>query len=191
MQKKLSVLGLSSVIASFLLGQGVLAQSTDGMQHSDGMNHSAMEASAGPTEPGQGAFAALSEIVALLVADPHTDWSQVNISALRDHLVDMDMLVTNAKVETRDIPGGLEMTLATDGLGGGAVLRMVPAHAPFLAAETGWDTGLENNGDTLIWTITSDAHSDQIRALGFFGLMSTGFHHTEHHLGMATGKMVH
>jgi hypothetical protein len=36
-----------------------------------------------PTQPGQAAFAAIQEIVAILEADPRTDWSKVNIDALR------------------------------------------------------------------------------------------------------------
>src|SRR5438046_3161300 len=42
-----------------------------------------------PREPGQSAFAAIQEIVALLEADPGTDWTKVDIEALRRHLVDM------------------------------------------------------------------------------------------------------
>src|SRR5437763_2768602 len=41
-----------------------------------------------PTSPGQAAFGAISEIVRLLKADPNTDWSKVNIEALRQHLID-------------------------------------------------------------------------------------------------------
>ena len=43
--------------------------------------------SSGPIEAGESAFAAIQEIVALLNADPKTDWSKVDIDALRQHLV--------------------------------------------------------------------------------------------------------
>ena len=43
-----------------------------------------------PVEAGQAAFAALAEIVAILNADPKTDWTKVNLSDLRDHLIDMN-----------------------------------------------------------------------------------------------------
>ncbi len=43
-----------------------------------------------PKEPGQGAFATIAEIVALLTSDPKTDWSKVDIAGLREHLIDMD-----------------------------------------------------------------------------------------------------
>ena len=38
------------------------------------------------TRGGQDAFAAIQEIVEILAADPKTDWSKVNIDALRQHL---------------------------------------------------------------------------------------------------------
>ena len=42
-----------------------------------------------PTMPGQDAFGAIQEIVRILEADPKTDWSKVNLEALRQHLIDM------------------------------------------------------------------------------------------------------
>ena len=41
------------------------------------------------TMPGQDAFGAIQEIVQILQSDPKTDWSKVNIDALRQHLIDM------------------------------------------------------------------------------------------------------
>jgi len=40
--------------------------------------------------PGQDAFGAIQEIVQILDADPKTDWSKVDLEALRQHLIDMD-----------------------------------------------------------------------------------------------------
>src|SRR5665213_2414926 len=54
------------------------------------MHGGAAKATTLPTQPGQSAFAAIQEIVAILEADPKTDWSRVNIEALRQHLIDMD-----------------------------------------------------------------------------------------------------
>ena len=45
---------------------------------------------------GQDAFGAIQEIVGILEADPNTDWSKVNISALREHLVDMNEVTLKA-----------------------------------------------------------------------------------------------
>ncbi len=53
-----------------------------------------------PEEGGQSAFAAIAEIVALLEEDPDTDWSTVDITALREHLVDMNSLMLNANATT-------------------------------------------------------------------------------------------
>jgi len=173
---------------------------TEGMTHDQTMMHDQsmmggdpmMQANTGiPTEPGQGAFAAVSEIVTILKNDPETDWSLVNISALRDHLVDMDMLVTYADVTTTNIENGIEMTVSLIGQGGGAVSRMVPAHGPFMAAESGWQSDVSQSDDAITWRVTSPEDAVQIRALGFFGLMATGDHHRAHHIGMARGIMVH
>jgi hypothetical protein len=155
------------------------------------MDHNAAPAGPLPTEPGQGAFAALTEIVSMLRLDPQTDWTKVNITALREHLVDMDRLVSDLTVSTRAVPDGLEMTIPVTGPGGSAASRMVPAHGPVVEAETGWSSSLTRSGNNLIWTVTSAEHSPVIRALGFFGLMATGDHHREHHLAMATGRLSH
>lgn len=176
-------------VLNSLLAMGVFVAPADAQTSHD---HGKMAlVSAVPTEPGQGAFAAISEIVAMLMADPKTDWSRVDISTLRDHLVDMDLLVTHANVSVEHVSGGSVFQIATTGSGGGAAGRMVPAHAPFLTAETGWSSEVALNGDQLIWTVTSDTDEQAIRVLGFFGLMAVGAHHQEHHMGMATGKMVH
>ena len=176
-------------VLNFLLAMGVFIAPADAQSSHD---HSAMaHVSAVPTEPGQGAFAAVSEIVAMLMADPNTDWSRVDISALRDHLVDMDLLITHAEVSAENVSGGAVFQISTTGPGGAAARRMVPAHAPFLTAETGWASEVADKGDHLVWTVTSDTEAQTIRALGFFGLMAVGAHHQEHHMGMATGQMVH
>ena len=49
-----------------------------------------------PTMPGQDAFGAIQEIVRILEADPKTDWSKVNLEALRQHLIDMNEVTLKA-----------------------------------------------------------------------------------------------
>ena len=56
------------------------------------------------SEPGQSLFAALREVVSELEARPETDWSQVNIDALRQHLVQMDLLFSGAEVSSDLLP---------------------------------------------------------------------------------------
>jgi len=58
-----------------------------------------MHQSESPVEVGQSQFAAIAEIVKLLRDDQGTDWAQVDIKALRDHLVDMDNVTTGAWFE--------------------------------------------------------------------------------------------
>ncbi len=143
------------------------------------------------SEPGQGAFAAISEIVSLLESSPSTDWSKVDLDGLRAHLIDMDMLMTHSVVETSPIESGLQMRISLTGEGGPAASRMVPAHAPVLAAETGWKSSVNQDGEVIVWTVTSKKNAQKIKALGFYGLMAVGDHHREHHLQMATGQNMH
>ncbi|MYM55042.1 hypothetical protein GR167_06985 [Rhodobacteraceae bacterium GS-10] len=147
----------------------------------------------GPREPGQSAFAAIQEIVNLLMADPGTDWDQVNIDGLRDHLVDMDNVTLHAAVKTERIEGGARFTVTSpDPAVAASITRMISAHAGTMDGVTGWrmtsmplDTGAEME-------VTGDAGEDaKIRALGFFGVMSFGMHHQAHHLALATGHNPH
>jgi hypothetical protein len=50
----------------------------------------------GPIPPGQDAFGAVNEIVRGLEADRGTDWSTVNLDALREHLIDMNEVTLHA-----------------------------------------------------------------------------------------------
>jgi len=169
--------------------------------HRDGMTHpsdssspkpAAQMANPIPSEPGQAAFAAIAEVVAMLRNDPTTDWSQVNISALRDHLSDMDRLVLETETTATSIPGGLAIEVSFANSGGAAARRMVRAHAPVLAGETSWQSSVSDETDRgLIWTVVASEDEAQIRALGFYGLMAIGGHHQTHHLGIARGEMRH
>ena len=155
-------------------------------QHSHSGNDHTMN---GPQETGQSGFAALAEIVALLREDPETDWSTVNITALRQHLVDMDLLTTAAEVTLTTDPKGARFEISGTGRVLEAIRAMVPAHAPFLAAETGWDVSTEEIGNGVALVVHGNA--TQIQALGFFGMMTIGAHHQEHHLMLARGGEPH
>lgn len=146
-----------------------------------------------PVEPGQAAFASIAEIVAMLQADPSTDWSTVNIGALRAHLVDMDSVILQARTDVSEIDGGLEVEITGEGPVRGAVQRMVIAHAPALDAIDNWTAmAAVTPGGASLTVIGADAAAaEQIRALGFFGLMATGAHHQAHHWAIATGGSPH
>ncbi|KQB95616.1 hypothetical protein AL073_15485 [Loktanella sp. 1ANDIMAR09] len=141
------------------------------------------------SEPGQGAFAAIAEITQVLRDDPSTDWSKVNITALREHLIDMDLVATDASVTASPTPQGATFVVTGDGRTQRAIKTMVPAHAPFLAAETGWEVAVQEIDSGVAMHVSGDA--TQIVALGFIGLMTIGAHHQEHHLMMAQGGDVH
>ncbi len=89
-----------------------------GMQHVPGMSHeghwtSAEAANGEFKEGGQSAFAAIQEIVSQLMADPETDWSRVDIEALRQHLVDMDNVTLRARVHVQEVEDGARFEVSS------------------------------------------------------------------------------
>ena len=138
-----------------------------------------------PGETGQAAFAAIAEIVKQLKSDPDTDWSRVDIDGLRRHLVDMDLVTTRDEVSRAPRPEGARFEVKGTPRTLEAIRNMVPAHAPFLASETGWRVTTKELTDGVALIVDGDL--DQIRGLGFFGLMAIGAHHQRHHLMIAKG----
>ena len=182
-----------------MLTAGALANTTLSAQHvqaatEDGHDmHSAHQVSDLPNEPGQAAFATIAEIVALLDADPNTDWSKVNVSALRDHLVDMNSLMVGASVDRLESDGELTFMVSGDGKVLRAIQAMVPAHAEELDKLGPWsvEAATTPTGAVLAVKTATANEADKVRALGFFGLMTLGSHHQQHHLAMAKGMMNH
>jgi hypothetical protein len=158
-----------------------------GMTQGHAGMHAAM--SGEPTMPGQAAFGAIQEVVQQLEADPATDWSKVNVSALREHLIDMDELTLRAATTERVLDNGIEIAVAGEGRTLAAIKRMVPAHARQLA-NMGWDAGTENlpNGVKLIISTNDPKQVTKLKALGFIGIMVQGGHHQPHHLMIAKGQ---
>ena len=180
----------SAVLASVGAAQDPEHGAMDHTTHMAGQSQGSMPTGAPVlTEPGQGAFAALSEIVRVLEADPATDWSAVNLTALRDHLIDMDRLVRDALVAETALPNGIRADVTGDPLTLAAVERMVPAHAAELAKDDRWKIDVQVGDDAVTLTVTSDdpATVARIRGLGFFGLMASQDHHREHHMAFALG----
>ncbi|MGP1397750.1 MAG: hypothetical protein ACTS3R_19785 [Inquilinaceae bacterium] len=175
----------AAALALLLPASQALAQ-----DHSAG-THGPVDAPVQPvlSEPGQGAFAALAEVVERLEADPDTAWGTVTIGALRDHLIDMDRLVTDASAETSEIEGGLSILVWGEGETMETVRRMVPAHAAELAADDRWRvTVTEEPGGVRLGVASDDpAIGAKIRALGFYGLMASQNHHRKHHWAIANG----
>lgn len=186
-------------IAAFaLVSAGAIAiAQTEHTQHGEGMDHAmhVQTATDGPVllEPGQGAFAALSEVVRVLEADPETDWSRVDLAGLRAHLVDMDRLLTHAVVTEEVLPNGLRTIATGDAETVETLRRMVPAHAAQLTRDDRWSVASSETNDGMALHVTSDnpAVVARIQGLGFFGLMASQDHHREHHLMMARGEDAH
>jgi hypothetical protein len=146
-----------------------------------------------PTMPGQDAFGAIQEIVRILEADPKTDWSKVNLEALRQHLIDMNEVTLKADASVKQIDGGLEIAVTGDGRTLAAIQRMIPAHAQAINGLKGWSAKAEPipNGELLTVTSNDPEEVKRIRGLNFIGLLVSGAHHQPHHLAMAKGEFAH
>jgi hypothetical protein len=130
---KFLTLVLFCTFASPALAQDAPA---NGHQHKPGMQHGDTQTEALPSETGQSAFAAIQEIVAKLEADPATDWSKVNIEALRQHLIDMNAVTLNAMVQTELRPDVRKFIVSGEGRVVLSIQRMLtgPGHAPSRAS---------------------------------------------------------
>lgn len=157
------------------------------------MSHGAAQQASAPTESGQAAFAAIQEIVGKLQADPSTDWSKVDIDALRQHLIDMDEVTMRATANKTAVDGGLRISVTGSDRTLAAIRRMVPDHAREIDGMNGWDVRATElpDGVELVVTSRNPGEAQKIRALGFMGIMTQGSHHQVHHFGMAKGAMIH
>ena len=161
-----------------------------GMVHTAGMTPPT--ATVLPTQGGQAAFAAISEIIKLLEADPTTDWSRVNLERLRLHLIDMDLVTLRSRVTSTTVPGGVLIVVRGTGATIGAIQRMTRAHANMVAKDTGSRFSRTQLPDGARLTATAANPSDEhavarLRGLGFIGLMAAGDHHAAHHIMLARG----
>ena len=148
------------------------------------------------TAPGNDAFAAIQETVEKLLADPNTDWSRVNLEALRRHLVDMHNFTLNVEITSQKaINGGLEFTVKpTTPDAAGSLQRLFSAHPAILKQESGWNmTATKNKDGSYTARVTGDTPQDaaKIRGLGYIGIVALGKHHQAHHWLMATGADPH
>ena len=185
-------------VAALLGGAALAVAQTTHSGHGNDMDHAAHGQSQSTrgsvlTEPGQGAFAALSEVVRVLESDPTTDWSQVDLTGLRMHLVDMDRVISGTVVKYTELPDGLSALATGDAETIAALRRMVPAHAAQLAMDHRWTVAASETatGAELHVTSSDPATVARIKGLGFFGLMASQDHHREHHLMMALGEDAH
>ena len=146
-----------------------------------------------PTMPGQDAFGTIQEIVRILEEDPKTDWSKVDIEALRQHLIDMNEVTLNAKAMATPVDGGARYEVSGEGRTLEAIRRMVPAHTREIDGVNGWAVRAEPVATGVVLTVTAadPRQAARIRGLGFIGIMAQGGHHQMHHLAMARGEFSH
>jgi hypothetical protein len=187
-----SILAALAIAATTACASAQHGQMQGGHQ---GGHHGAMQGyhtGAQPVSPGQDAFGAIQEVVQILEADPSTDWSKVDIMALREHLIDMNEVTLRAQVATKTSAAGIEFTVTGEGRTAEAIKRMVPAHARELAAH-GWNATTTElpNGVTLAVAASGKMPIAKLKALGFIGVMAQGGHHQPHHLMMARGGFAH
>lgn len=178
------------------MGPGHMANTPDTAQHPPmaGMHGTGMmQISGAPTLPGQDAFGAIQEIVRILEADPNTDWTKVKLSALREHLIDMNEVTLKADAAEQPTDNGIAVAVTGSGRTLAAIQRMLPAHAQELNAHPGWAASIEMlpNGVRLTVTSADPKEVGHIQGLGFIGLLVSGAHHQPHHLAMAKGEFAH
>jgi hypothetical protein len=187
---------MSQMHSQMMQGQtGMHSGTSGGMEMHGGMSgHGQMhgQQSGTPTLPGQDAFGAIQEIVQALQSDPKTDWSKVNIEALRQHLIDMNEVTLHAAATPRLFDNGIEFSVTGEGRTLEAIKRMVPAHVKELH-EIGWNAKTDElpNGVKLTVIASDGQPLTRLKALGFIGIMVQGGHHQPHHLMMAKGQLVH
>ena len=187
------ILTIAFTLAGMSNASVATADQNDGMHimmdHSTHMSAPGV-ANSEPREGGQSAFSAIQEIVEILLNDPETDWTRIDIEAVRQHLIDMDNVTLRAEVATVDVEGGARFLVSSDDpVVAASITRMVVAHAAVMDGAEGWAMSAEttDNGATLV--ATGDA--ERLRALGFIGVMTFGAHHQQHHLALAQGVMPH
>jgi hypothetical protein len=143
-----------------------------------------------PILAGQDAFGAIQEVVQTLEADPTTDWSNVNIAALREHLIDMNEVTLHATATERVLDNGVEISVMGESRTLEAIKRMIPAHVMELI-KLDWNAKTKElpNGAQLTVTTSDPKELPKLKALGFMGIMVQGGHHQQHHLMIARGEL--
>jgi len=146
-----------------------------------------------PTQSGQAAYGAIAEVVRMMEADSTTDWSKVNVEALRQHLIDMDEVTMRSVATSRNVDGGISIDITGSGNTVSAIRRMVTSHATMLDSRADYSANASELTNGVRLTVTARDKNDsqtvgKIRGLGFAGLMTEGNHHAAHHLALASGK---
>ena len=145
-----------------------------------------------PKQPAQSAYASIAEIVRILKADSTTDWSKVDLEAVRQHMIDMDAVTMRAVVSQKPVPGGVTMAVTGDPKVAASIKRMVTSHAGMLDQDPLYHATASALANGVQFTVTArDASNARlvatIRGEGFAGLLTEGDHHARHHMALARG----
>jgi hypothetical protein len=126
------------------------------------------------------------------MADPGTDWSKVDIDALRQHLVDMSNVTLAASVKSVPVEAGMRFDVTGEGPVRDSIRRMVAAHAATMNAVDGWTFEAEDiDGGASLTVRPPPKDAGKLKGLGFFGVLALGMHHQAHHLMIARGEHPH
>ena len=87
-----------------------------------------------PAKPRSGQSRRSSEICNSI----RTDWSKVDVDALRQHLIDMDEVTMRATAQKEPIENGLRIKVIGTDRTLEAIQRMVPEHARNIDGMNGW-----------------------------------------------------
>ena len=183
-QKTIKHLAVSLLTVVVIMGITVTAQG----QHNHGNKRSTPL-----TMPGNDVFGTIQEVVKELEANSDTDWSKVNLEALRQHLLDMKAFTEEVKVLSQEpVKNGMKIHVKPKTERAAKALeRLFSMHPAMLKKEKGWDMQITKQGEG--WTITCTTNNksevEKIRGLGYIGLLAEGAHHQRHHWMIATGKM--
>ena len=187
---------LAAVILSLIVGFQTISHAAEHSagQHS-GHAQQGSQSAAPLTEAGNDAYGTLQEALQKLLADPKTDWSKVNMEALRQHLVDMNNFTANVDIARQTpVKNGVEVILVPHNKRVVESLkRMFAAHPQQLKNETGWDMKIIDLSGSYKISITTKNLNEvkKIQGLGYIGIMAWGNHHQAHHWMMAKGGNPH
>jgi len=137
-------------------------------------------------------FGTIQEVISKLEADPSTNWSNVDLESLRQHLLDMKAFTEEISVISKEpYEDGVKIKVKPENKRAGEALKRVfQMHPAMLKKEKGWDMQAQEEDDkwTVIVTTTKTSEVDKIRALGYIGILTEGAHHQHHHWMIATGQ---
>lgn len=192
---KLSKVLISCGVAALVGIGAIYASSTKHFDHEN--MHSKDEVN--PTQSiiltgGEAAFGEISRVVEILNSNPKTNWDEVDLSSLREHLVDMSNVTLQAKVSSSRLVNGAEfLVTSNDPEVIQSIQAMAIAHGAMMNSESkfDWQSTQTKQGVRVVVTSNVGSAVSKINALGFHGLLALGNHHSQHHEMLASGSSPH